>query len=421
MGSNPSKSREAAKTAAAGPGKPTATTTTTTTTKFKTPKFHIVESAAAAAPSAATTDIQDGNKNKTFRDPNVKLRKLVSTNKLMKIASTTKLKVDKWSKRGTKAVANRTNRVRNIFATPLDDQEFRHFKPPVHPKSPEVTEFILAALGKNFVFEQLSEKELDPLVQAFESIDVPPEEVIIRQGDVGDYFYIIGENAAATGGECVFKVDDEEVGRAGQGDSFGELALLYSCPRAATVMASEETRLFRVDQKTFRFILQNQTIQGSQTKGELLQGVEFLKDLDATELSKLASVMTPKFFSAGDYLIRKGEIGECFYLLSEGTLTAQDIGVGAAKYEDVVLQPGQYVGERALVTGEPRAANVIAKTDGMAFCIDKNTFDTVLGQLSVLILRSQDQTKLVRIVPCCIVLFCTLLYCCGGPSKESIP
>jgi cAMP-dependent protein kinase regulator len=204
------------------------------------------------------------------------------------------------------------------------------------------------------------------------------------------------------------------VGRTGQGNSFGELALLYSCPRAATVKATVDTNLFRVDQKTFRFILQNQTIQGLQTKGELLQGVDFLKDLDATELLKLASVMTPKRFTTGDYLIRKGEIGEYFYLLSEGTLQVKDIGAGDSKYEDAILEVGQYVGERALVTGEPRAANVVAKTDGMAFCIDKNTFDTTLGQLSVLIIRSQDKTKLVRIYYIGLPLhvwYYTWLYC----------
>jgi CRP-like cAMP-binding protein len=54
------------------------------------------------------------------------------------------------------------------------------------------------------------------------------------------------------------------------------------------------------------------------------------------------------------------------------------------------------VGERALVTGEPRAADVIAQTDGMCFCIDEKTFKKVLGNLNELILRSQDQRKLVR-------------------------
>jgi cAMP-dependent protein kinase regulator len=384
---------------AVGTGKPSATSTTP----------------AGATPKATPTSVPRENSFKTFRDPSVALRKIVDTSVQMadKVKSTAKAGAV-----GVQAIATaaRVHHVRNIFATPLSDVDIDTYQPPVHPKNEAVSKFIVTALGKNFVFEQLSEKELLPLVQAFESITVPAGEIIITQGDVGDYFYIIGTHvgevtagettASESGGhgQCVFEVDGKEVGRAGVGNSFGELALLYTCPRAATVTATEETTLYRVDQKTFRFILQNQTKQKSQTKGELLQGVDFLKDLDASELFKLASVMTPKRFSEGDYLIRKGDMADYFYLLSEGTLTATDIAVGDTTYEDVVLQPGSYVGERALVTGEPRAANVVAKTDGMAFCIDKDTFDLVLGQLSVLILRSQDKVKLVRIVSHCVAL-----------------
>jgi cAMP-dependent protein kinase regulator len=353
--------------------------------------------AAAANPTAASTAVSavastvsaaGATTYKAFRDPSVALRNIVDTSKTV------------GAKVSEKA-ATQAHHVRNVFATPIDVQDFKSYKPPVHKKSIASTKFIVAALQHNFVFEQLSEKELFPLVQAFESIVVPSAEVIIKQGDGGDYFYIIET------GQCAFEVDGKEVGRASKGNSFGELALLYTCPRAATVTALVETTLYRVDQKTFRFILQNQTEQGSSQKGELLAGVDFLKDLEAADIAKLASVMTPKRFSTGDYLIHKGDAADYFYLVAEGTLTVCDIGIGDAKYEDVILKVGDYVGERALVTGDPRAANVVAKTDGMAFSVDKETFDTVLGQLSVLILRSQDKVKLVRIF---IEILCVLCF-----------
>jgi cAMP-dependent protein kinase regulator len=342
---------------------------------------------ATTTPTPTTTTTKTVNSYKAFRDPSMTLRKIIDHSTQMVVGAATK---------SSTQAANRAHHVRNIFATPLTDIELHNYTPPVHPKDVATTTFIETALQHNFVFESLSVQELHPLVQAFESYTVPTGDVIITQGDVGDYFYIIQT------GVCVFQVDGREVGRAAVGNSFGELALLYTCPRAATVTATEDTTLYRVDQKTFRFILQNQTVAGSQNKGELLQGVDFLKDLDVTELFKLASVMTPKRFFAGDLLIKKGDMADYFYLVSEGTLVATDIAVGDTVYEDIVLKPGMYVGERALVTGEPRAANVVAKTDGMAFCIDKETFETVLGKLSVLIMRSQDKVKLVRTVILCV-------------------
>eukprot|EP00957_Ditylum_brightwellii_P188401 14342536-Ditylum_brightwellii.AAC.1 len=68
---------------------------------------------------------------------------------------------------------------------------------------------------------------------------------IIKQGDIGDYFYVIES------GSVKFTVDGAEVGKAKSGDGFGELALLYNCPRAATCTAEEACDLWRVDQDTF--------------------------------------------------------------------------------------------------------------------------------------------------------------------------
>lgn len=279
--------------------------------------------------------------------------------------------------------------VRNVFATPIEEEALANFKPPVHEKSAEEKAFIRDALKHNFVFEHLHPKELHPLLMAFEKTTVAPDELIIKQGDEGDYFYICQT------GSFKFIVNDKEVGEAGAGASFGELALMYKSPRAATVKAAEAATLFRVDQKTFRFIMQKQTQKGQADKVALLQGVDFLKDLQIQELSKLSHAMTPRPFTKGEYLMRKGDAADFFYLLSEGTCMATDVGVGDTKYEDVSYKAGDFFGERALVTGDPRAANVVASSDGMAFCIDKKTFELVLGDLEGACIRSQDKTRLV--------------------------
>ena len=286
--------------------------------------------------------------------------------------------------------------LRNVFAKPLGDLLGNDMKKlPVHPKSDSERVFIQMALSKNFVFEELTPAELVPLVNAFEKWSVPADTVIIQQGDDAEsdyFFYILHE------GSCHFTIDGTIVGTAHAGDSFGELALLYTTPRAATVTSSTETTtttLFRVDQATFRYILQQQTEQGNAEKLKLLQGVDFLKDLDGRQLDKLSEAMTPKRFREGEYLVKKGEAGDYFYILQQGTVQATDIASGA--YEDVTLQPGEAFGERALVTGEPRAANIVCLTDGLAFYIHREAFMRILGSYNDLILRSQDLRKLSAI------------------------
>jgi cAMP-dependent protein kinase regulator len=185
---------------------------------------------------------------------------------------------------------------------------------------------------------------------------------------------------------------------------------LYTCPRAATVVAlTQPTQLYRVDQKTFRFILQTQTVQGSKDKAALLEKVPFLAELSYEELTKLSHVMTPKKFKGGDYLMRKGDKADYMYIIQEGTVKAQNISVGEQQYEDMIFKAGDYVGERALITGDARAADVIAtSSDVLVWAIDQDTFSTVLGNYQDLVDRAQDKRRLVCTLSLCFSCFISL-------------
>ena len=335
-----------------------------------------------------------------FRDPNAAFKSFLvrDKEKAAAITPTNETTTKTTTKAAPSDEKDGAHHVKNVFARPLEIND--DYQPPHHEKTSGESIFIAEALQKNFVFENLSKRDLKPLVGAFEKVRVPKGEVIIKQGDEGDWFYIILK------GSVSFIVDNKAVGKAKTGNSFGELALLYTCPRAATVKALEETFLFRVDQTTFRYILQSQTRKGVSDKVDLLLKIPFLRDLPDEDVAQLTAVMTPHKFKQGEYLMRKGDAADNFYIVQEGTLVATNIGLGEAKYEDVIINPGDYVGERALVTGDPRAADVVAKTDGLAFFIDKDTFERVLGKLNDVIIRAQDQRKIVR----CRVLLCSVLY-----------
>lgn len=64
---------------------------------------------------------------------------------------------------------------------------------------------------------------------------------------------------------------------------------------------------------------------------------------------------------------------------------------------DMTMKAGDYFGEKALVSGEPRTANYVALTDVLEFRIDNATFERVRGKLSKLILRTQEQNALKAI------------------------
>jgi MFS family permease len=95
------------------------------------------------------------------------------------------------------------------------------------------------------VFAPLPPTALERVIRNLEPMMVARDAVVIRQGDVGDRFYVIAEGTAAV------VVDGRTVSTLGAGDGFGEIALLRDVPRTATVTATTPIRLFALARDPF--------------------------------------------------------------------------------------------------------------------------------------------------------------------------
>jgi len=95
------------------------------------------------------------------------------------------------------------------------------------------------------MFAPLGAPAIDRLATAMVPVHAHTGSAVIRQGDAGDHFYII------TDGRVAVSIDGQRVREEGPGESFGEIALLRSVPRTATVEALEATELISLDRTTF--------------------------------------------------------------------------------------------------------------------------------------------------------------------------
>jgi CRP-like cAMP-binding protein len=261
---------------------------------------------------------------------------------------------------------------------------------PIHyPKSNTERYFLTNALQDNFIFMDLSDTERNLFIDAMQKETVEENTRIIQQGDNGDFFYIV------QAGTVNFLDGEERVGDSGPGSSFGELALLYNSPRAVSCdAASASVTLWKVDQMTFRYLVARHAHGQSTGLKDLVRKISIFANLDDSTISRFMCAMTHVQWKMGDRIVQKGQVGTVFYIIQEGSVKCHDIGLGDSRFEDQTLGPGDWFGERALLTGEPRAANVTALSNVSTLAMDRETFEQSIGPLKCLMEREMRKMSL---------------------------
>lgn len=275
------------------------------------------------------------------------------------------------------------NRRVSVSAEAMNPDKFKSdsWKPPVNNLTPEQRSELAKTLSLNFLFQQLDSTSKSTVVSALIKKTFPKGTEIITQGDVGDYFYIIES------GSVDFYVNGIKVNTSSDGSSFGELALMYNSPRAATAIAADDVTCWALDRATFRRILLEGTFNRRIMYEDFLKDVKVLSGLTAQERSKLASALSTEIFHAGDKIVTEGEVGDKFYLIESGTcvISKEKEGVIAT------IDKGKYFGEVALLNDLPRQATVTASENVIVATLGKSGFTRLLGP-ALDVLRKQDPT-----------------------------
>ncbi|MCO5604258.1 hypothetical protein L7F22_058421 [Adiantum nelumboides] len=262
-------------------------------------------------------------------------------------------------------------------------QEIESFCPKIVAKSEEAKQRIQQALKDNYLFKYLDPEQAQIVIDAVEEVKFNNDEIVIKQGDPGDHFYLLEEGTCEVWLQRPDKGEADMVKEYSAGDSFGELALLYNAPRAATVKASSNCTLWAMDRMTFRAILLHTTSQKRQLYEKFLDDVPLFKTLDKYEKAAIADVLEAEYFEEGLEILVEGHPGEKFYLLEEGEAEAKTRGNVVKKYKR-----GDYFGELALLNDKPRAATVVAVTKCKCVSIDRRSFKRLFGKLDDILKRN---------------------------------
>jgi cAMP-dependent protein kinase regulator len=243
-------------------------------------------------------------------------------------------------------------------------------------------------MKKSIVFSVLNEEETDRVILALAEVDKMPGDVIIKEGVMVDgtenALFIMESGKAdvykknAGSGEHGGKVHQYTQ----QGDTFGELALLYNAPRAATVVASDKCKMWALDRTCFMALVQGAMQKRRRETDKLLSDMDFLKPVDSGDRSKLADVVKYESYAKGSVVMTKGEAGNAMYVVKTGTLEAAVDGKVVKTYKG-----GDYFGELALLVGSSgkRQATVTTTESCVLLSIDRASYNRLLGNADKLL------------------------------------
>jgi putative peptide zinc metalloprotease protein len=247
------------------------------------------------------------------------------------------------------------------------------------------------------LFVNVTDEELDNIANHLVQERFPAGVAIIREGEPGDKFYILERGKAS-----VWRVDSDQVERKidekGPGQYFGEVALVSSAPRNATVRADTPAATLTLDYSDFNQCVRQYINLASQVDENvkyswLLRGMPIFDELPSQELDQLAAWLEPESLASGATLFNEGDHGDRFYIVESGEVIISRM-VDGQQVEISRREPGEYFGEIALLQDRPRTASVTASTDTRLLSLKSEHFQQLTShfmQLGATITRTSSR------------------------------
>ncbi|KAG9345866.1 hypothetical protein JZ751_009022 [Albula glossodonta] len=252
-----------------------------------------------------------------------------------------------------------------------------------HPKTDEQRQRLQEACKDILLFKNLDPEQMSQVLDAMFEKLVEADEHIIDQDDDGDNFYVIERGTF----DIFMKADGTErtVGSYDNRGSFGELALMYNTPRAATIIATSPGALWCMDRLTFRRIIVKNNAKKRRMYEAFIETIPLLTSLELSERMKVVDVLSSRVYTDGEQIIAQGDLADCFYIVESGEVkiamkrskSKKDVENG--EVDITVCTRGQYFGELALVTNKPRAASAYAVGEVKCLVMDIQAFERLLG------------------------------------------
>jgi len=196
--------------------------------------------------------------------------------------------------------------------------KFESFVPKIIPKTEEQKAKIKTKLLKCFMFSSLEGKDVEIVINAMEETKFKTGEYVIRQYADGDCLFLVESGKLKCSKKFKKDEDDKYLKTYIPGEAFGELALLYNTPRAASIQAEEDCILWKLDRDTFNRVVKGAAIAKREKYEKLINSMKIFNKMDNYDRMRLPDIFKEKEYKSGEVIIKEKDIGDLFYILLEG-------------------------------------------------------------------------------------------------------
>jgi len=244
---------------------------------------------------------------------------------------------------------------------------------------------IADAIKTSVMFKNVTEDQRELIYGVMEPIPVKKGEWVIKQGTVGDRFYIIDEGTFEVRIVGEGEVDDGTGGaliHVYEGSvskhlhpCFGELALMYSAPRSASIKARSDGMVWALHRSAFRQVL----AQAQGTRKELMKTIAkipLFKGLGEEEITKLAVSFDEIAFGRGEEIVKQGHFGDSMFVITSGT--CERIRVSKGKPSSTTLKTGDHFGNEVILERQKYSATIVSLQTVTGWRISREVLTSVI-------------------------------------------